>query len=129
MRSGLYREWRSEFIGSSIDILRNLVLDEEEDFGTNYYAKTIPIIQSSGTGKSRLLDEIGKEFLTMTFILRRPMEDGYPPGDSEITMFLIGKGELITTKARLNAVLHARAVALLAGTLAQCKHRLGTTWL
>ena len=95
----------------------------------NRYAKTMPIIQSSGTGKSRLLDEISKEFLTMSFVLRHPAEDGYPPGDPEITKILTGMGKTTATKARLNAVLHARAVALLAGTLAQCKHRLGTTWL
>ena len=92
----------------------------------NRYAKTMPIIQSSGTGKSRLLDEISKEFLTISFILRRPMEDGYPPGDPEITTFLTDMLDMIASEARLNAVLHAHTVALLAGTLAQCKHRLGT---
>src|SRR5438309_914531 len=75
MLSGLYHEWRGEFIGGSVDILRNLVLGEETEFGVNRYAKIIPIIQSSGTGKSRLLDEISKEFLTMYFTLRHPAED------------------------------------------------------
>ena len=129
MLSGLYHEWRGEFIGGSVDILRNLVLGEETEFGVNRYAKIIPIIQSSGTGKSRLLDEISKEFLTMYFTLRHPAEDGYPPGDPEITKILTDMGNMIITKARHNVILHARAVALLAGTLAQCKHRLGMTWL
>jgi len=126
MLSGLYGKWRAKFIGASVDILRNLVLNEEIEFSPNYYGKTMSIIQSSGTGKSRLLDEISKEFLTISFILRRPMEDGYPPGDPEITAFLTDKLNMVASEARLNAVLHAHTVALLAGTLAQCKHRLGT---
>ena len=59
----LHKDWNNKFSGGSLDILRNLILAREDDFDRiNYYAKTIPIIQSSGTGKSRLLDEISKEF-------------------------------------------------------------------
>ena len=75
----------------------------------------------SGTGKSRLLDEISKEFLAISFVLRHPGKDGYPPGDHEITSFLTGPLTKTGTETGPSAVLHARAVALLAGSFAQCK--------
>src|ERR1700722_7899028 len=59
----------NEFFGKSLDILRDLLLAEEREFKSNIYAK---MIQSSGTGKSRLMDEIGKEFLSISFVLRHP---------------------------------------------------------
>ena len=111
-------------MGSSLDVLRGLLLVQEKEFNaTTYYGKTIPIIQSSGTGKSRLLDEISKEFLTISFVLRHQGEDGYPPGDPEITAFLIGSVDF-STSPDFDAKLHARVVALLAASMAQCKEPL-----
>jgi hypothetical protein len=96
-----------------------LLLVEEKDFSEmTYYSKTIPIIQSSGTGKSRLLDEISKEFISICFVLRHRDDDGYPPGDPKVTEFLIGP---VDTLDVFGAQLHARAVALLAASVVQCK--------
>ena len=110
----MQKDWNNKFSGGSLDLLRNTLLAREDDFRrTKYYGKTIPIIQSSGTGKSRLLDEISKEFLTVNFVLRRRGENGFPPGDYEITEFLHGNSIIYE-------VVHARVVALLIGTIAQC---------
>ena len=123
---GLYQGWNTKFKGASARALRKLVRAEETNFwAAAHYSKTIPIIQSSGTGKSHLLDEISKDFLTVTFVLKLQGEAGYPPGDQEIMEFLIGASDR-TTEAQRNATLHARVVALLGGAIARCKYRFGT---
>lgn len=114
MLIGLYHSWNNEFFGKSLDVLRDLLLAEEREFKSNFYAKMIPIIQSSGTGKSRLMDEIGKEFLSISFVLRHPGQDGFPPGDHEVTTFL-------TKPFSTEAELHARVAAFITSALAQCK--------
>ena len=66
----------------------------------------MPIIQSSGTGKFRLVDELRKEALAISFTLRDNGETGYPPGDTEVTKYL---------KAGAHdeeLVKHARVIAL-----------------
>jgi hypothetical protein len=115
MLVALSGDWKRPFWGDSVNVLKELLLDEERVFQEDkFYAKSMTIIQSSGTGKSRLLDELSKEFLTISFALRHPHKDGgWPPGDLEITHFL--------TCSTDYKELTARAVALLAAALAQCK--------
>lgn len=98
-----------------------MLLAQQNEFPvTTYYSKTIPIIQSSGTGKSRLLDEISKELLTIPFVLRYRGSYGYPPGDTEVTEFLVGT-DIFRPVGFFDTQLHARVVAFLAASLAQCK--------
>jgi hypothetical protein len=111
--AALSGHWKRPFQGGSVDVLRGLLLGEEKAFDKDrFYAKTIPIIQSSGTGKSRLVDELGKEFLTVSFVLRHPGDDvTWPPGDHEITKFL--------TCSTSYEECTAAVVALLSATLAE----------
>jgi hypothetical protein len=115
MLAVLSGDWKRPFWGDSVELLKALLLDEERVFQRDeFYAKSLTIIQSSGTGKSRLLDELSKELLTISFALRHPHKDaGWPPGDHEITHFL--------TCSTDYKELAARAVAFLAAALAQCK--------
>ena len=64
-------------------IYRNEVLKQGP-----YYAKLISIIQSSGTSKSRLIDEISKSHLYIIVILHENRESEYLSGEPEITKFL-----------------------------------------
>jgi hypothetical protein len=107
-------DWKRPFCGASLNVLKQRLQNEERLFQEEeFYSKSITIIQSSGTGKSRLLDELGKEFLTISFTLRRPSNDiSWPPGDSEITNFL--------TKPPDYEHLIAGAVCLLAASLIIC---------
>ena len=103
---GLQEDWEGDYVGESHDILRKLLYAEEEKFDIhNRYAKVIPIVQSSGTGKSRLVSEVSKKFAALSFVLRRDLYTGYPFGDPDITNFLI------TDKS--NEGMHARCIALL----------------
>jgi hypothetical protein len=40
------------------------------------YARVLPVVQSSGTGKSRLLDEVAKTTFTFPLCLRPPEDNG-----------------------------------------------------
>jgi hypothetical protein len=111
--TALSGDWKRPFRGGSLDLLRELLPDEEKAFDEyKFYAKSITILQSSGTGKSRLVDELGKEFLAISFVLRHHSDDTtWPPGDHEITKFL--------TRSTSYEKLTAGVVALLSATLAQ----------
>ena len=59
--------WADDFKGDALKVWgRRLILAEEN------YAKTIDIAQSSGMGKSRLVSEMAKEVMTISFVLRKP---------------------------------------------------------
>jgi hypothetical protein len=115
MLVALSGDWKRPFRGGTVNVLKRLLLNQERVFQEDkYYAKSITIMQSSGMGKSRLLDELSKELLTVSFALRHQHNDvRWPPGDHEITDFLT-----CSTDYR---ELVARAVALLSAALAQCK--------
>jgi hypothetical protein len=81
--------------------------------GSKHYAKYMPIVQSSGAGKSRLVDEYGKRAVAIIFTLRRGQQGGYPPGDIEVTEFLHAK------ERDEQAPVHATTVSLLAAAIKQ----------
>ncbi|KAI9772958.1 MAG: hypothetical protein M1840_008840 [Geoglossum simile] len=54
-----------------------------------YYAKILVFVQSSGMGKSRLVDAFGESCPMINFILRE--NEGYPLGDGEILDFMCEK--------------------------------------
>lgn len=109
----LYSQWNTEFYGSALDALKEKIKHEEGLVNKGLYAKIIPIIQSSGTGRSRLVDELGKEFLSISFVLRLNGESGYPPGDPEITKFI--------RQTFTSSGIHSVIVSLLAGVLFEGK--------
>ncbi|KAI9445890.1 hypothetical protein H4582DRAFT_1901738 [Lactarius indigo] len=55
---------------------------------TQIYARYCSIVQSSGMGKSRLLDEFSKGHFLIPMNLRASTDQGYPPADSEVRNFL-----------------------------------------
>lgn len=112
-------EWGAEYHGNLVKVLKDriqgyewTILKAEKGSKCELYAKMIPVIQSSGMGKSRLINELSKEILSVSFVLRKNEESGYPPGDTEITEFL-------TLGAPGNE--HSRIVALFAGAIKQCE--------
>jgi hypothetical protein len=89
----LYDHWHDTYGGSSLEGLRMTIQNCEEEWGSEYarcYSKSINIFQSSGMGKSRLADELGKSNLEFSFVFRKPWDSGYPPGDPEITNYFRG---------------------------------------
>ncbi|EIW78405.1 hypothetical protein CONPUDRAFT_138698 [Coniophora puteana RWD-64-598 SS2] len=59
-----------------------------------YYGRTIAIVQSSGTGKSRLMREVANQIPSVTITFRSPMyynnvSEGWPPPDQPVQEFLL----------------------------------------
>jgi hypothetical protein len=110
------KAWKDDFSGSSLAVFHRVVNAAERDFSTySHYAKLMTIVQSSGAGKSRLLDEYSKTTTGIIFTLRHGQQGGYPPGDVEITERLrysaLGSQSNLTAHATIIAVL-ASAVKL-----------------
>lgn len=108
----LFVDWTSEYRSEGLDALRELLaLNEAEPPKDEIHSKCISIIQSSGTGKSRLVSELGKGVFSLSFTLRDRDSTGYPPGDFEVLEFF--------KKSKLNDTLdvHSTIIALLSATL------------
>jgi hypothetical protein len=87
--SDLFTCWTNEFKGASSMALCDFVVEQERVWSHDkHYAKIIPVIQSSGMGKSRLLSEFDKTTLSVYYTTRKPDETGYPPGDKSIRKLL-----------------------------------------
>ncbi|KAF8536756.1 hypothetical protein BDD12DRAFT_889430 [Trichophaea hybrida] len=115
----LSRAWNSEYShGGTASIFRSVLKASEDNFepGT-HYAKVIAIVQSSGVGKSRMVDQLSKEIPAIVYTLRKPLQTGYPPGDPEILQFLL---ESTSTSSR-RGIEHAGSVALLSASILEIK--------
>jgi hypothetical protein len=54
----LHTAYNTTFSGNAAQQFVDYVLTSERDVAEDLYAKSIPIVQSSGTGKSRMLTEV-----------------------------------------------------------------------
>ena len=88
----LYDHWCGKYSGNSLQSLEASIqryqTEWRVDYDNHYYSKSINIFQSSGMGKSRLADEMGKKNFQFPFVFRDPRDTGYPPGDMEISNYL-----------------------------------------
>jgi hypothetical protein len=62
--------WNTEFKGVGHQLFRAGLDQMNKDRGMKLYANFVPIVQSSGMGKSRLVDETAKSIFTIPFCLR-----------------------------------------------------------
>ena len=105
--------WDDDFEGGALKVWAKRLILAEENFqrdNPEHYAKAIDIVQSSGMGKSRLVSEMAKKVMTISFVLRNPGETGFPPGDMEILDFLLAGDPQSVQNT------HMRAMCLLGGT-------------
>jgi len=82
-----YDHWCTTFTGKSLQMLQGAIRRYQSNWEITYaksYSKSINIVQSSGMGKSRLADEMGKTNFQFAFNFTNPGDPGYPPGDTEI---------------------------------------------
>ena len=92
--------WKGTFRGQALNALLEhlnkisvanvgLTVGEQEVKGMKIlYARIVPCVQSSGTGKSRLFHEAAKCVFTIPLCLRRPEHSGFPPGDDVLLAYL-----------------------------------------
>ncbi|MCJ1241468.1 hypothetical protein MMC14_009473 [Varicellaria rhodocarpa] len=91
---------------------------------TSWHSKVIPIVQSSGSGKSALVHGLGDKMYTARFKIRKiDYIMDFPPRDRFLSGFLM---EDSTTKKswccdRATAELHARIIGFLTGVFEEGK--------
>ena len=101
MAKQVYNHWSDGFLGGSLQALKWTLLvnealiraAESNDLLQEYYSKSLNLLQSSGTGKSKLLDELAKDNFTFTFVSRKESDTGFPPGDNDISRFLSNRSK------------------------------------
>ncbi|KAL0945534.1 hypothetical protein HGRIS_014895 [Hohenbuehelia grisea] len=71
-----------------------------------FYAFYIVLFQSSGTGKSRVIDELAKSVFLIPICLRGDSH-GYPPVDAEVRRYLVGGDNRASVYARCWVFLQA----------------------
>jgi hypothetical protein len=74
LSSAIERSWTTCFAGDSLNLLKKHVHDQMRT--TGMYARYNMIIQSSGMGKSRLLDEFSKHHFLIPINLRPEGSEG-----------------------------------------------------
>lgn len=114
--------WRSEYMGHTHEVFDQVLLGCESAFDPEvHYARYMPIVQSSGAGKSRLIDFHSTVIAGICYTLRWDGHGGYPPGDPEITRFLAGSPSTLQVQPIWHD--HAKFVALFAATVHEGKFR------
>lgn len=123
----LLKHWADEYRGNALDALWERLRQGESWLNgqTDYYGRCINIAQSSGVGKTRLLHELGRRMLGMTFVFRLETESGFPSQDAAIFNYIVPAKDLPERNAQ------AKALSLFAGTLSTCESflRLGIRWV
>ncbi|TDL26328.1 hypothetical protein BD410DRAFT_826146 [Rickenella mellea] len=81
--------WEVNFVGNAHEHLLSEMQAAAKRKGL--YCTITPIVQSSGMGKSRTVDELAKCVFTIPICLRDPKETGYPLGDEDLWDFFKGR--------------------------------------
>ncbi|PBK71265.1 hypothetical protein ARMSODRAFT_1003086 [Armillaria solidipes] len=91
--------WSREFQGSGVKALEQHIWHYLVVKSVPYpYTAFMSITQSSGMGKSRLIDEFSKIHFVIPLNLRDPSSTGFPPSDKEVYSYL--------TSSEANSVPH-----------------------
>jgi hypothetical protein len=70
MLSATRKAWECDFKGESHKLLHRAISEMNLNRTGKTYANFVPIVQSSGMGKSRAVDELGKLVFSLPFNLR-----------------------------------------------------------
>jgi hypothetical protein len=70
------KSWKEGYVGQAAQALLKTMDKYYDDHDDRYYAKYITIVQSSGMGKSRMVDELSKVVLVIPVNLREPTTNG-----------------------------------------------------
>ncbi|THH20899.1 hypothetical protein EW146_g544 [Bondarzewia mesenterica] len=81
--------WTREFRGDAADALWSYILHywDAKESTVPYYPNYADVIQSSGMGKSRLVDELSKTHFVIPMNLRKPNVAGFPASDKLLYEF------------------------------------------
>ncbi|KAB5592224.1 hypothetical protein CTheo_4321 [Ceratobasidium theobromae] len=102
-KEATHRAWSTPYRGETVNLLTKAIHQMNIQRGSKAYANFVPIVQSSGTGKSRAADELAKLIFTIPLNLR-PSEDetGYPAGDQGLLgLLILGGGYTAASEIRI----------------------------
>lgn len=137
----LQQDWKLPYYPDSLDALKDYIQHYERAVKAEnvYYGKIVTFIQSSGMGKSRLVDAFGEECPMINLVLRKEGSTGYPPPDSEIVSLVTrqavetqqsvidnspsskGRGGNFSKKRRTVVWNHSLAMGLVQACLEKCE--------
>ncbi|KAF8491845.1 hypothetical protein F5888DRAFT_1892004 [Russula emetica] len=97
--------WGGKYKGDLADVLRETIADYLSKDRTPY-ARLTTVVNSSGTGKSRMVDQLGTETITVPMCLRQRGREGFPPVDMELRDWLVSDlGDRTAVQNRLHGFL------------------------
>ncbi|KAF8510465.1 hypothetical protein BU17DRAFT_55347 [Hysterangium stoloniferum] len=103
------RAWEQDYVGTAVE---GLELHIKKYYGPSVegtrrmpHAHYTSIVQSSGMGKSRLVDEFAKSHFVIRMNLRRANAGGFPPPDDNFREFLVAKTDRAASYRRAYAFL------------------------
>ncbi|KDR72943.1 hypothetical protein GALMADRAFT_252299 [Galerina marginata CBS 339.88] len=99
--------WDRMYSGEAADALLTHIQNHHNSVNGGIYTRYCSIIQSSGMGKSRTADELGKSHLSIPINLRDATSTGYPAADHEVRKFLTRKGTKEETRQRASCFTEA----------------------
>ncbi|KAI0291191.1 hypothetical protein B0F90DRAFT_1824119 [Multifurca ochricompacta] len=94
------QSWNREYEGTGMELLCAIITAYNSDTGP-IYVRHASILNSPGTGKSRMVDELAKKIVTVPICLRDPQIKGFPPTDDRLRDWLYktltyGRDEALT---------------------------------
>ncbi|KAF8138816.1 hypothetical protein EV363DRAFT_1445610 [Boletus edulis] len=103
--------WEHPYVGDAANALWDHIVKwfgvETGPAGRELYARYCAIVQSSGMGKSRVVDELSKFRFVIPVNLLDPESSGYPPSDISALRYLGGGGSQEEAFFRSCQFLHA----------------------
>ncbi|TFY70672.1 hypothetical protein EVG20_g2333 [Dentipellis fragilis] len=118
--------WQQKYRGTALKAFLRAMQWYEEDYREkSHYGRMIAIIQSSGSGKSRLVHELSLNYPVMNVNFRKGTDDtsGWPPGDRMALEFFkkqsdLSKAATIATKMIKGEEIAAAFLGALMGVIA-----------
>ncbi|CAO1621634.1 unnamed protein product [Sympodiomycopsis kandeliae] len=82
---------------SRLELLENEIADSNANTVTSVYGRIVPMVQSRGSGKSRLLQELSwfelQEMMVVTVTIRLGTYRSFPPADTQALQFTLDEEE------------------------------------
>ncbi|KAH9953569.1 hypothetical protein BC827DRAFT_1379867 [Russula dissimulans] len=103
--------WTSTFKGNAATVLL-LTISDYLGKKEKIYSNHSNIVNSSGTGKSRMVDELAMQVITIPMCLREDGTQGFPPPDHHLRSWLISIADPMD-QAQVAKKLHCFITALL----------------
>jgi hypothetical protein len=94
--------WDGAFKGDLAGVLFDTIADYLSKDRTPY-ARLTTVVNSSGTGKSRMVDRLGTETVTVPMCIRQTRREGFPPVDRALRDWLVSEtGDRRSVRKRLH---------------------------